>query len=152
MSRLTRVLGVVAVVAVLAGCAAPPEPSTGTDSAAALPTPEWTPDLTINRDFEIDGREVSCTILMGVIAPESPSSQLTDQIVAAQRFLRDGDWDSVEVSLGDYDPDDLAIRRTQGVSDGELLSMLVTSRIRDDLAAAGLNSPGLSTRAATTCA
>lgn len=158
MTSSSRVLLVVTATLLLAGCttAAPDiaaSTSTPTPSGdSTLTAPEWTPDLTIEREFADGESSKVCTILTHVPdAPSSASAELTQAVTAAKVFLAEGDWATVEVSLDQFDANELASRRDQGVSDPELLTMLLQNRIHDDMDAAGLLVQGLSVESQVSC-
>jgi hypothetical protein len=146
-------VGVVAAF-LLSGCAAEPIESVATSTPSAeepAPRPTWIPDLTVVRDFGTDDGTTTCTIVLRVVEPSGASDELAARVEAARAFLSAGDWSAVAVSLDDFDADDLASRRAQGVSDAELLSMQVQDRIYEDLKAAGLFGEGVSTESRTDC-
>lgn len=154
MTSSSRVLLIVTATLLLAGCttAAPDTQEPMPASASTLAAPEWTPDLTIEREFaDGDGSKI-CTILTHVPeAPSTASAELTQAVAAAKSFLAEGDWAAVEVSLDQFDANELASRRDQGVSDPELLTMLLQNRIHDDMDAAGLLVQGLSMESQVSC-
>lgn len=156
-SRLAPVC-VVAVI-LLTGCAAT---TTGTVAASAPPTasagapephltPTWTPDLVVALEFATDEGDVSCTIVMRVVEPSGANDELSGRIDDARAFLAAGDWSSDEVSLEEFDDDELVTRRAQGVSDAELMSMLVQDHIYQDMKAAGVLGEGISTESFADC-
>ena len=158
MTSSPRVLLVIAAALVLTGCTTPgpdvsaPTPSPTSTPESTLSAPEWAPDLTIEREFTGEDGTKTCTILLHVPdAPSSANAELTEAVAAAKTFLTEGDWSAVEVSLDEFDPTELASRRDQGVSDPELLTMLLQDRIREDMDAAGLLIPGLSTESQVSC-
>ena len=124
-----------------------PAPSGLPSPGAEEPLPtlvdsEW--DTIITREFDGDDGVVTCT---AHIRAEGDN----DDATAASAFLAAGDWDSVEVSLDMFDAGDLAARRKQGVSDPELLMMLVTDKASEDLSNAGLFTTNVSVQMDTRC-
>lgn len=140
----------------LAGCTAGVDGASPAPSAlpSGVPAPgaeeplpeliasEW--DAIITREFEGDDGPVTCTAYLRAEGDN-------DDADAASAFLAAGDWDSTEVSLDMFDPGDLEARRKQGVSDPELLMMLVTDRASEDLSNAGLFTTNVSIQMETRC-
>ena len=156
--RLLLAVGV--LVLALAGCAAPGDPtepiSAPTPTAAppeelAPTAPEWEPDLIVVREFtDENGDPVACTLFRR-IPPVESGSPLAEQVALAQRFLHDGDWSSVGLTLDALPSDELVSRRAQGVSDAQLYMMVLGQRISDDFAAAGHDVEGMSVEGFVHC-
>lgn len=147
MSFALRTAGILIVVAAaLAGCTPTRAPVTPEETNGANQPPvvesEW--DAKIVREFPGDDGDVTCTAY--VRAEGDPA-----EAEAASTFLAEGNWDDVEVSLDQFDKGDLEQRRAQGVSDPELLMMLVTDKVSEDLTTAGLFTTNISVQNDTRC-
>ena len=136
----------VVIAAALVGCAPVPAPVTPTETNGANVPPvveeEW--DTKIVREFPTDDGDVTCTTYVRVEGGNADAE-------AASAFVAEGNWDDVEVSLDQYEEGDLEQRRAQGVSDPELLMMLVTNKVSEDLTTAGLFSTTISVQNDTRC-
>jgi len=103
---------------------------------------EW--DVVIRREFPGDDGPVTCSAHMRVTGDD-------EDALAASAFLKAGDWSSVEVSLDDYEEQDLDHFRGQGASDASLLLRLITDRVNQDLVDAGLFTVNVSVETETRC-
>ena len=97
MTSSSRVLLIVCATLLLAGCttAAPdisaPAPTPSADSTLAAP--DWTPDLTIEREFTDGEGSKVCTILTHVpVAPSSASAELTRDTPCASTAMHNCVW------------------------------------------------------------
>jgi len=119
--------------------AGPDVPSPGADAGMpALIDDEW--DVVIRR--ELAG--VSCSAHMRATG-DAPDAE------AASEFLKSGDWSSLEVSLDDYEQQDLEHFRGQGSTDATLLLKLITDRVNQDLVDSGLFTVNVSVETETRC-
>lgn len=147
MSFALRTAGLLIVVAAaLAGCTPAPAPiaPTPTNGANLPPIVEEEWDAKIVHEFPTDDGDVTCT---AYVRAEGGNAEAE----AASAFLAEGNWDDVEVSLDQYEEEDLEQRRAQGVTDPELLMMLVTNKVSEDLTTAGLFSTNISVQNDTRC-
>lgn len=146
MSFALRSAGVLIVLASLAGCTAvTPTPSpVPTDSANQPPVVESEWDAKITQEFDGDDGTVTC---IAYVRAEGGTADAE----AASAFLSKGNWDDVEVSLDQFDEGDLEQRRENGASDPELLMMLVTDQVSQDLIDAGLFTTDVSLQNDTRC-
>ncbi|MDH6181383.1 hypothetical protein M2152_001565 [Microbacteriaceae bacterium SG_E_30_P1] len=148
MASARRLLAVAAAVALLSGCGALGSDVGEVTVSTATREPEYTPppldpsdfDLVVTREFTVDSVTVTCRAYLRAEGDE-----------AASAYLAAYDASGIEPSLDQYTPEDLEARRAQGVTDHQLLFMLVTDRITEDFKAAGLLTTSVSMEGETRC-
>jgi hypothetical protein len=160
--RVLRVLIVLAVVLMAAGCAATADlrgaPGGMEPSATATPNwdPPFEPDLVVDREFpDDDGTPVRCTIFTSAVLDSATAGEDAQQrLEAAKAHLAHPtvNWSTVEVNLDDMPADEQASRRDQGVTGPQLYTMVLSTMIAVDFdAAIGLGS-GVSRQGYVRCA
>ena len=120
---------------------------------AAAPTPTWSPDLLVAREFpDENGQPVACSIRMRVVtASDTPTEQARMEQIRAAMYLATQDWSTTEVDLADYPADVLAARVDRGTPEATLQVMLLDDYITDDLSASALMTERLILEGFTSC-
>ena len=126
--------------------------ATGVTGAVAVPAlmewGDWQPDLIVEREFVVtaEGTSVDCIIAKRV-EPSPPEGiddpEVQKQLKAASQFLSDFNATSLNASLEDVNPENLAGMRAQGQSDTLILAGVIDDQISSALSDEGLLGPGM---------